>query len=315
MKNKLAFWLIIVMALLLVIPALLLFISPFLFPETSFNLTQKVQRISYGLVKKDIQVDDHQIAYLEGGKGETILLIHGFGANKDAWIRFTKNLTTDYHVLIPDLAGCGESSRLSKENYNYENQVKRLDRFAEVLNLNKFHIAGNSMGGAIAAVYSAKYPQKVLTLAVLAPHGLKAPKKSWWIQQMEKGSNPLIIRSEDDFRKTLKIFFVEPVSIPGPFIKVLAARAISQREFNEKIVNDIRTEHLLLDPFLPLIQAPVLIIWGDTDNILDVSGVSILEKNLKTYKTVIMKDTGHAPMLEKSGETNKSYMDFLKNKI
>lgn len=109
--------------------------------------------------------------------------------------------------------------------------------------------------------------------------------------------------------------FVKPPSIPGPFMKIMAAQAISQREFNEKIGNDVRTEHLSLETSLPLIQAPVLIIWGDTDKITDVSGVPILEKGLKTYKTIIMKDTGHLPMIEKPEETNKSYINFLKNKI
>lgn len=287
----------------------------FLFPEAVFKLAIDAQRRSADLVKKEVQVDDHKIVYLEGGKGETILLLHGFGGNKDMWTGFSKNLTTDYHVLIPDLAGYGESSRLLKENYNIENQVKRLDRFAEVLNLNKFHIAGNSLGGSIATVYSAKYPQKVLTLALLNPYGLKSPKKSWWEQQIEKGSNPLLIRSQDDYKNLGPMLFVKPPSIPGPFLKIMAAQAISQREFNEKTSNDIRAEHFSLEVSLPLIQAPVLIIWGDTDKIMDVSGVPILEKGLKTYKTIIMKDTGHLPMMEKPEETNKSYLNFLKNKI
>jgi abhydrolase domain-containing protein 6 len=305
MKKKLTFGLIIVVLLLAAVY--------FLFPETLFNLALKVQRSSSGLVKKEVQVDDHKIAYLEGGKGETVVLLHGFGGNKDMWVPCAKYLK-GYHLVIPDVPGYGESSRLSKENYNIDNQVKRVDRFAAVLNLNKFHIAGNSLGGSIVMVYSAKYPQKVLTLALLDPYGLKSPKKSWWYQQLEKGSNPLLIRSQNDYKNLGSKVFVKPPSIPGPFLKIMAAQAISQREFNEKTGNDIRTEHLSLETFLPLIQAPVLIIWGDTDNIMDVSGVPILEKGLKTYKTVIMKDTGHMPMVEKPEETAKAYMSFLNEK-
>ena len=69
-----------------------------------------------------------------------------------------------------------------------------------------------------------------------------------------------------------------------------------------------------LAPYLPRIQAPVIIIWGDTDKILDVGGVSVLEKNLKNYKTVIMKDTGHIPMLERPRETASHYVGYLKGK-
>jgi abhydrolase domain-containing protein 6 len=67
----------------------------FLFPETVFNLALKAGRHSAGLAKKEIHVDDHKIVYLEGGKGQTILLLHGFAANKDNWIRFAKYLTND----------------------------------------------------------------------------------------------------------------------------------------------------------------------------------------------------------------------------
>jgi pimeloyl-ACP methyl ester carboxylesterase len=47
---------------------------------------------------------------------------------------------------------------------------------------------------------------------------------------------------------------------------------------------------------------------------LDVGGVAFLEKNLKNYRTVIMKDMGHAPMFERPEETAKVYVNFLKEK-
>jgi alpha-beta hydrolase superfamily lysophospholipase len=103
----------------------------FLLPETLFNLTVKAGRHSAGLAKKGIQVDDHKIVYLEGGKGQTILLIHGFAANKDTCIRFAKYLTNDYHIVIPDIPGFGESSQIQNESYAAENQLKRIDRFTE----------------------------------------------------------------------------------------------------------------------------------------------------------------------------------------
>jgi pimeloyl-ACP methyl ester carboxylesterase len=63
-----------------------------------------------------------------------------------------------------------------------------------------------------------------------------------------------------------------------------------------------------------MIQAPVLIIWGDQDKMLDIGGIDFLEKNLKNYRTVIMKDTGHMPMFEQPEETAKVYISFLNEK-
>ena len=295
----------------------------FLFPEALFNLALKAGRHSAGLVKKEIQVDDHKIVYLEGGKGQAILLIHGFAANKDNWTRFSKYLTGEYHVVIPDLAGFGESSQIQNENYSAENQLKRIDRFMEVMKLERFHVAGNSMGGMLAALYGAKYPRKVITLALLAPGGVGSPNPSEVAILMQKGTNPLLTGSTEDFDRLIKLCFVKPPFIPSQFKKVLAADAIAHRDFNKKIWDDmlgnltkeaLSVRENFLKPYLPEIQAPVLIIWGKGDKILDMGGVSVLEKNLKSYRTVIMKDTGHIPMLEKPQETASYYVSYLKGK-
>jgi pimeloyl-ACP methyl ester carboxylesterase len=295
----------------------------FLFPETLFKLAVKAERNSAGLVKKEIQVDDHKIVYLEGGKGQTILLLHGFSANKDNWTRFAKYLTGDYHMVIPDIPGFGESSQIQKANYDAENQLKRIDRFTEAMKLERFHLAGNSMGGMLAAIYGAKYPQKVSTLALLAPGGVKSPKISEMAILLQKGTNPLLTGSAEDYDKLIKLCFVKPPFIPSQFKKVLAADAVAHSDFNKKILDDMKWNHArgipspmetFLEPYLPQIQAPVLIIWGDTDKILDVGGVAVLEKNLKNYKTVIMKDTGHLPMMENPKETASYYVSYMKGK-
>jgi len=85
---------------------------------------------------------------------------------------FAKYLTGDYHVVIPDIPGFGESSQIQKASYDAENELKRIDRFTEVMKLERFHLAGNSMGGMLAVMYGATYPQKVSTLALLAPAGV-----------------------------------------------------------------------------------------------------------------------------------------------
>lgn len=302
----------------------LLFIGIYLlFPETLFHLLVNVGRYSAGLTRKEIQVDDHRIVYLEGGKGQTIVLLHGFAANKDNWIQFSRYLTKDYHVVIPDLPGFGESSQRQSENYAAGNQLKRIDRFTETLKLEKFHLAGNSMGGMLAAMYGATYPRKVITLALLAPGGVGSPNPSEVALLIQKGTNPLLTGNPEDFDRLINLCFVKPPFIPARFKRVLAADAVAHRDFNKKIWDDmlgslsreaLSARETLLRPYLPQIQAPVLVVWGDGDKVLDVGGATILEKNLRDFQTVIMKDMGHAPMLERPQETASYYTGFLKGK-
>jgi pimeloyl-ACP methyl ester carboxylesterase len=296
----------------IVVVAVLLAAFYFLFPKTAFELAIDAQRRSADLVKKEVQVDDHRIVYLEGGTGETIVLLHGFGGYKDQWTAFAKYLK-GYHLVIPDLPGFGESSQVPTGNYSVESQVERIDRFVEVLKLDKFHMAGNSLGGAYAATYGAKHPGKVLTLALLDTAGAPSQNKSEFVLQLEKGNNLLLAGNTEEVEKLMALVYAKRPPIPPAFMKILVADWIAHTEFNRKIWNS-QPLQFSLAPVLPLIQAPVLILWGDQDKMLDAGGVAFLEKNLKNYRTVIMKDTGHVPMIERPEETAKAYRSFLNEK-
>jgi pimeloyl-ACP methyl ester carboxylesterase len=132
--------------------------------------------------------------------------------------------------------------------------------------------------------------------------------------QLEKGNNLLLASNTEDFDKLMALVYVKTPTLPIPFKKIMVSDWIAHAEFNKKIWKDWQPSQFTLAAVLPLIQAPVLIIWGDQDKLTDVGGVAFLEKRLKNYRTVIMEDTGHCPMVEKPEETAKVYMSFLNEK-
>lgn len=290
----------------------LLVLLYFIAPSPLLEQAKNAERSSAGLYRHVIDAGDHRITYLEGGKGDAVILLHGFGGEKDNWTRFAGGLTRDYRVVIPDLPGFGESTRNISARYDIENQVERLNRFVEAMKLDRFHLAGNSMGGTIAAVYAVKYPQKITTLSLFAPAGVNSPNKSEVMKMLERGVNPLMIGNRDDFDRLFNLLFVKPPEIPGRFKDILAGQAIANRSFNEKVWNELVASKMSLEPFLPQIQAPVLVVWGSRDMILDVSSVQVFERVLKKRQTIIMDDTGHVPMLEKPKETAALLNDFIR---
>lgn len=298
----------VVVAIVVLLAALYL-----LFPESVFNLAVDAQRRSAGLVKKEIQVDNHRIVYLEGGAGETIVLLHGFGGYKDQWTAFAKHLK-GYHLVIPDIPGFGESSQVAAEHYGVERQVERIDRFTKALKLDKFHMAGNSLGGAYAATYEATYPGRVVTLALMDTAGAPSQNKSKFVLELEKGNNLLLATSPEEVEKLMDLAYAKRPEIPSSFRKILVADWIAHTDFNRKIWTDTDPFKLTLAPVLPRVQAPVLILWGDQDSMLDVGGVAFLERNLRQNRTFIMKDTGHCPMIERPEETATVYLNFLREK-
>lgn len=283
------------------------------FPEKVAGYMLDLARSRVGLVKKQVKIDDHNIVYLEGGKGPTILLLHGYTSEKDSWLQFADYLTKDYHVVIPDIPGYGESSQLMDASYNLSNQMSRLHKFAQAINLKKFHIAGNSMGGFFSGIYAVRYPDEIVSVGLFDAGGVMPLEKNAVMKMMGKGENPVVLKDSGDWPRIMGLVFVNPPSLPYPLKKVFVQKALANRSFYEKALKEIKPDYFSLEKQLPKIKAPTLILWGDQDKIHDVSSVPVFEKGIKNHKTVIMKDCGHVPQVEKPKETATHYLDFIKS--
>jgi pimeloyl-ACP methyl ester carboxylesterase len=211
-----------------------------------------------------------------------------------------------------DLPGFGESTKQEEASYTIAAQVERLDRIARALSLESFHVAGNSMGGNISGKYALLFPEKVLTLGLFNTAGVpQCPEKSDLARLMEKGENPLLGETPEDFEKMIAFAFVKPPWFPGPVKKMMADRWAESRSFNEKVFREIIAEASSLEPDLSKIWTRTLILWGDQDRLLHVSCADVLDKGLPSSTKVIMKDCGHVPMMERPKETARHYLDFL----
>lgn len=283
------------------------------FPEKVAGFLISQARDKAGLSKKEIKIDDHKIVYLEGPAGrETILLLHGYSASKDNWFLFSPYLK-GYHVVIPDIPGFGESSKLGRAKYDVVSQIERLHKFSQAIKIDKFHIAGNSMGGWFAGAYAVRYPAEILSVGLFDAAGVKSPQLSAAMKIRQKGENPLLLKDESDFPRLMSLLFVNPPFMPYPIKKMFVREAFANKSFNEKTMNEITPDIFSLEKELPNIKAPALILWGDKDRILDISSVPVFEQGLKNHRTVIIKDCGHVPMLEKPQETAKAYLAFIKS--
>jgi len=284
-------------------------------PSYLYKKAMDGMRKDAGLTIKSVNIPDFKSVYFEGGTGEPIIMLHGFGADKDTWLMFAKYFTSGYRVIIPDLPGFGESSKPENAQYTIMSQVEKLNALAKELKLTDFHIVGNSMGGNIAGAFAAAHPEMVKTLGLFDSGGVKSPMKSELHLLMETGINPLIVKNTEDYDRLLAFNFYKPIPIPSFVKKVLAEKAAKASEFNQKIFKEsTQDDFLLLESKLGMIKAPTLIVWGDSDRVIHVSSVPVFEKKIKNARSVIIKECGHLPMLEKPQETADAYKNFLKDK-
>ena len=281
--------------------------------ESMYDVGISAERSLSGMDEAFVTVQGQRTAYLERqGTGETIVLLHGFGANKDNWLRFTRSLPKEYRVIAFDLPGHGDTSKANDKAYTIDFITQGFADAAEALKLDRFHIAGNSMGGWVGILYTNRNPERVITLGLFDTAGINSPEPSDLFKALEKGRNILIPTSEEAFEELMAYAFTKEPFIPWPVPLVLARKSVADAPFKQKMWNDIRSTYKDVASVLPDLRLPVLILWGAQDRITHVSSVHVLERYLPNSKTVIMPDCGHMPMLERPQEAALDYVAFLK---
>ena len=90
------------------------------------------------------------LAYDRKGSGPPLLLLHGFGHNRRAWLPVLDRLAEERDVITVDLPGMGESPWPSGPRFGWDAVVAHVGAFVDSLDIGPVHIAGNSLGGLVA---------------------------------------------------------------------------------------------------------------------------------------------------------------------
>lgn len=266
------------------------------------------------LEKHSVQAGDTHWIYYEGGQGPTIVLLHGFDADKSVWLETAKLLTPHFHLIVPDLPGWGESSRDAGASYNIDAQAARLDGFVQTLGLQRFVLVGHSMGGAIAGVYASAHPAHVAALALVDAFGLKG-KVNAFDHEALAGRNPFVFDDRAGFERTTALAFDKPLDLPGRFVDVFIKRNQHDRAFIERTFNELRepAQYLSVQNRLGQLTMPVLGLWCHDDKIVDISALDSLRNGLtaaSAISTSTINGCNHMPMLEKPEQTAQILTGF-----
>lgn len=292
----------------------------------SFNLISNEYRVEFrdwalkteaekaGLVHRTIQVDGQAAALYENeSDGPVVVMLHGFSANKTSWLRLAQQFGDQYKMILLDLKGHGENAQDLKASYHIADQVAFVHSAAAALKLSKFHLIGNSMGGAISSLYAARHPEQVASLTLISPAGVH-DIPSEMDALLKDGQNPLIPRSEEGFYHVLDFVMSEKPFIPAAIAKAEAEISVARLPINEKIFADIRADlEVGLDKEFPKIKAPALIIWGDEDNAINVKNIDRYAELLSGARKEVLEGIGHVAMIEVPEYTAELIASFINN--
>jgi len=256
---------------------------------------------------KEVLVFGQKIQYVEAGSGPTVILLHGLGGSSQVWQFSIPALAAKYHVIVPDQIGFGKSDK-PLVNYRIRTYVDFLDQFCKQLGIERATLVGNSMGGWIAAMFTASFPDRVDKLVLVDAAGYAPPKD--FDTRVFFGLNP----TTREGMKVLiaKVFYNKAFQTDAFIDQSIAARLAAGDGYTINSITEsiIRGEDFL-DDLVKTIRRPTLIIWGRQDGLVPLAEGERFNKDIAGSKMIVIDQCGHAPNAEKPGEFNAAVLKFL----
>ncbi|XP_056591643.1 monoacylglycerol lipase ABHD6 [Triplophysa dalaica] len=309
----------------LAIPILAFVASFYLWPASLIKVYHWYWRRRLRMQVDYAEYEGYRFCYSHRGSPGTrpsVLMLHGFSAHKDMWLGVVKFLPKNVHLVCVDMPGHEGTSRTSAVDYSIEGQVRRINQFVKRIRLNRkpFHLIGTSMGGNVAGVYAVRHPSDLCGVTLICPAGLQYPTESTFVQRLreleetqETDGIPLIPSTPDEMEQMLKLCSYVRFKIPRQILQGLVDARIPNNGFYRECFMEIvgeKSRHSLHEN-MHLITVPLQVIWGENDQVLDVSGASVLAEAVPDCQVHLLDNCGHSVVMERPRKSAQLIMDFI----
>jgi pyruvate dehydrogenase E2 component (dihydrolipoamide acetyltransferase) len=254
-----------------------------------------------------VEIGGRNVQYLKIGEGEgpPLILLHGFGGDINIWVFNQEALSeAGRTVYALDLPGHGQSSKDVGEG-DLDTFVEILAGFMDEVGEEKAHLVGHSMGGAVAGSFTLAHRERVASLVLIASAGLGEEINEDYIEGF------IAANRRREMKRVLGLLFADPDLVTRRLVNDElrfkrmdgvdeALRAVADKMFPDGSQAE--------GPDLSGLETPVLVIWGQDDQIIPASHTENLSDGARIE---ILEDTGHMPQMESAGRTNRLIGGFL----
>ena len=254
-----------------------------------------------------VDLAGRRIRYLRQGDGdEALVLLHGFGGGLDTWLFNQPALAAGRTVYALDLPGHGGSTK--------DVGAGDLDGFARVvadflaaLGHDRAHVAGHSLGGAVAMALALSQPERVASLTLIASAGFGPEINADYVEGF------VAANSRRELKPCLELLFADPSLVTRQLVdNVLRYKRL---DGVEQALRTIASQVFpggqqaaVLGPKLAETSIPVLVVWGREDRIVPVGHAAAAPAHARVE---ILDATGHSPHLEAAGHVNRLVEELL----
>ena len=252
--------------------------------------------------------------YLEAGKGDPVVLIHGSGPGVTSyanWRLVLPALAENFRVLAPDMVGFGFSQRPTNIEYGVQTWADQVVGLMDTLGLPTAHLVGNSFGGAIALRIATQHPDRVGKLVLMGSMGVPFPiteglERVWGYQP-----------SFENMRKVLDVFAYSRELVNDELAEVRYRGSI-QPGFQESFAAMFpaprqRWVEAMCTPDDDIRRLPhrTLIVHGREDQVIPVQTSLRLMELIDNADLSVFSHCGHWSMIERTADFNRSVSEFF----
>ncbi len=261
----------------------------------------------------EIKVRGASINYRQRGKGEPLLLIHGWNASSAMWMLNLRGLSSERRVIAVDLPGHGGSGLPEDFVPDLAGYAGFIEDLRRALFLPSLDLVGHSMGGSISLLYALDHPDRVSRLVLMdTPADRKAihliarltsPGPGTWLYNHMHGRRFRTYM----FRRALAC----PEKLPDEVLEenLRLSAGISREVFK---ATTLAVRRVSIDPVaVAAMDLPVLLMWGDRDKTVSLKEARRLKELLPRANVVLVPEAAHSPQLDNPRLVEKLILAFL----
>ncbi len=279
------------------------------------------------IAHRTVDVDGLNVFYREAGRRDApvLLLLHGFPTSSHMFRDLIPALSDRYHVIAPDLPGFGFTEAPDRANfpYTFASLAKVIDRFTEVVGLNRFAIFVFDYGAPVGFRIALKHPDRITAIISQNGNAYEAglsegwnPIQAYWREPTAKNRAALRDFLKPETTRWQYVHGVSDESLVAPESYTLDS-ALLARPGNDEIQLDLFLDYasnVALYPdfqkYLRTHRPPLLAVWGKNDPFFLPPGAEAFRRDVPDAE-VRFYDTGHFALETHGAEIAGAVGEFL----
>ncbi len=243
-----------------------------------------------------------------------LILIHGLGAHLQTWDGWAAALQRDFRVIRFDLPGSGLSPPDPTGDYTDQRSITLILALMDKLAVQTASLIGNSIGGRIAWKFVAVHPERLDKLVLVAPDGYASPG----FEYGKPADVPVTMTAmkyvlpKSMLRQNLELAYAEPKKLTGEILDRYHDLMLAPGSRAALLERMRQTVLVPPEPVLRKIEAPVLLLWGEKDQMIPATNAADYQRAMPDAELSILPDLGHVPHEEEPARSLKPVVEFLK---